>query len=227
MQRARQPGQKDERRRAIVQAALALWRESTFDEFTMSTLAARLGLAKGTLYLYFETKEEVILAVLEHLLDGWLLELAAAFRRQRRPVSPRDIAEAILVSLQTRRELIRLLPSVETLLDRGASDQAALAFERRVLALMNIAGTALEDCFSTMMPGSGIRLLLILRALIMGMYLRANKPERIRQMLAQHEDLRAFDVRFDREFVFAAEALIGGFVALTRRQVPENSQMAK
>jgi hypothetical protein len=52
----------------------------------------------------------------------------------------------------------------------------------------------------------------------MGLYLRANKPSRIRQMIAAHEELQVFDVRFDREFVFAAEALVEGFLKLTKRE---------
>jgi AcrR family transcriptional regulator len=216
--RARQPEQKEERRRTIIEAALLLWRDSTFEEFTMMQLANRLGLAKGTLYLYFETKEEVFLAVLEQLLEDWLRELAGNFRKLRRPVTPRAIAVAVLDSIQTRRELVRLLPLVETLLDRSASNEKALDFERRALAYISHAGESLEGCFPTMPPGSGLRLVLLLRALLMGLYLRANKPSRIRQMMAEHEELQVFDVRFDQEFVFAAEALIEGFLKLTKRE---------
>ncbi len=216
--RARRPAQKEERRRSIVEAALALWCECTFKEFTMAQLAARLGLAKGTLYLYFETKEEVFLAVLDQLLENWLTELAQLFLELKKPVRPPTVAATILATLQTRRELIRLLPLVETLLDRYASDSTVIVFERRALAYITQAGQALEAGFSTMPSGSGVRLLLLLRALMMGIYLRANKPTRIRHLLAEHADLQGFNVRFDAEFVFAAEALIEGFVKLTKRQ---------
>ncbi len=203
----------------MVQAALSLWCETTFEEFTMAQLASRSGLAKGTLYLYFQTKEEVFLAVLDELLEGWLVELAGSFRQHRKLVSARTVAQVVLRSLQTRRELVRLLPLVETLLDRGASDQAVIAFERHALTYITTAGQALEECFPAMVPNSGVRLLLLLRALIMGMYLRANKPARIRRVISGNEELHVFDVRFDREFVFAAEALVDGFVNLTRREM--------
>lgn len=216
--RARQPAQKEERRRAIVEAALALWCECTFEQFTMAQLATRLGLAKGTLYLYFETKEELFLALLDQLLENWLTELAQLFSELKKPLRPPAVAATVLSTLQTRRELIRLLPLVETLLDRGASDKAVIVFERRALAYLTPASRALETGFPSLPTGSGIRLLLLLRALIMGIYLRANKPSRIRHMLAEHPDLQAFNIRFDAEFVFAAEALIEGFVKLTKRQ---------
>jgi AcrR family transcriptional regulator len=215
--RARQPEQKEERRKAILQAAHLLWTECTFEQFTMSHLAQRLGLAKGTLYLYFETKEELFLALLDELLEAWLGELAVRFRRLRRPVSARALALAVSASLESRRELVRLLPLVETLLDRGASDQAALAFEQRMLQYLGAAGAELESCFSSLPAGSGVRLLLLLRALIMGMYLRANRPPRIARILADQAGLQAFNVQFDEEFVFGTEALIAGFLKLSGR----------
>jgi AcrR family transcriptional regulator len=217
-QRARQPEQKEERRRAILAAALHLWGECTFEEFTMAQLAARLGLAKGTLYLYFQTKEELFVVLLDQLLENWLVELASLFRQLKKPARPQAVAATVLSTLQVRRDLIRLLPFVETLLDRGASDSTVIAFERRALNYLTPAGEALEAGFPTLPAGSGVRLLLLLRALIMGIYLRANKPARIRHMLSEHPDLQAFNVRFDAEFVFAAEALIEGFVKLTKRQ---------
>ncbi len=180
----------------------------------MAQLASRTGLAKGTLYLYFATKEEVFLAVLDELLEHWLGELTGRFANLRRPVTPRALAGTILRSLQTRRELIRLLPLVETLLDRGASDQAVLSFERRTLAQLRTVGQALEKCFPALKAGSGIRLLLLMRALIMGIYLRANKPARIRRVVAEHAELKELQVRFDQEFSLGAEALIEGYLKL-------------
>jgi len=145
--RARQPAQKEERRRSIVKAALALWCECTFEEFTMAQLAARLGFAKGTLYLYFKIKEELFLAALDQLLESWLTELAQLFFDLKKPVQPRTVAATIIDTLQARRELIRHLPLVETLLDRYASGTTVIMSERRAVAHITQAGQALEAGF--------------------------------------------------------------------------------
>lgn len=53
---ARHDDQKSRRRAAILDAADRLLREEGFDTFAMAPLARRAGIAKGTLYLYFETR---------------------------------------------------------------------------------------------------------------------------------------------------------------------------
>ena len=52
------------RREAILQAALEVFREVGFDAASMSQIAARAGGSKGTLYNYFPSKEELLLAAM-------------------------------------------------------------------------------------------------------------------------------------------------------------------
>ncbi len=61
--RARSEGEKEARKAAILAAAREMIAETGFDGVTMSGLAKRAGLAKGTLYLYVRTKEELFLAL--------------------------------------------------------------------------------------------------------------------------------------------------------------------
>ncbi|HZZ36431.1 MAG TPA: helix-turn-helix domain-containing protein, partial [Caulobacteraceae bacterium] len=54
---------KDERPSEIVAAALAVFAEKGFAAARLDDIAARAGVSKGALYLYFETKEELFRAV--------------------------------------------------------------------------------------------------------------------------------------------------------------------
>ena len=58
--RARTDEQKLLRRQSILDAAEKLFREGGFESFSMTKLAKLTGVVKGTLYLYFETREEVV-----------------------------------------------------------------------------------------------------------------------------------------------------------------------
>src|SRR5579872_4504902 len=68
---------KDARRDAILAAAQALFCKKPFESIAMSDIAAAAGVAKGTLYLYFRTREEIFLALLTRELSAWLAAFAA------------------------------------------------------------------------------------------------------------------------------------------------------
>jgi AcrR family transcriptional regulator len=70
--RARSPDAKRARRQSILKTAEQILRSDGFDAFTMNSLAKTTGLAKGTLYLYFSSREELVLALYIHLNDDWV-----------------------------------------------------------------------------------------------------------------------------------------------------------
>lgn len=57
--------QREERERLILQAADELLLERGYHETSMDDIAARVGVSKGTLYLHFASKEDLVLALLE------------------------------------------------------------------------------------------------------------------------------------------------------------------
>jgi TetR/AcrR family transcriptional regulator len=71
--RARREREKRERRRSILQAARETFFENGFHHATVDSVAERAEVSKGTVYLYFESKE----AILAHLLLEGLVDLVA------------------------------------------------------------------------------------------------------------------------------------------------------
>ena len=72
IQRARCEAAKLEREVSILTATEILLRQSGYDSMTMQAVATAAGLAKGTLYLYFTSRESLVLAVHDRLFDRWI-----------------------------------------------------------------------------------------------------------------------------------------------------------
>jgi AcrR family transcriptional regulator len=72
MKRARSETEKLEREGSILTATEILLRQSDYDSMTMQAVATAAGLAKGTLYLYFTSRESLVLAVYGRLFDRWI-----------------------------------------------------------------------------------------------------------------------------------------------------------
>lgn len=57
------------RRQELVLAACGLFKEKGFEQVTVSDIVKKVGVAQGTFYYYFETKYDMLDAVLDHYLE--------------------------------------------------------------------------------------------------------------------------------------------------------------
>jgi AcrR family transcriptional regulator len=65
------------KKKAIIANATKLFSEKGFRQTSMSELAAITGLASGTIFYHFNTKEELFLSILENIKDGIVDEFTA------------------------------------------------------------------------------------------------------------------------------------------------------
>lgn len=213
--RAVRDEQKEERRRAILDAAWALFRESPFDAVTMAAVAERAGLAKGTVYLYFATKEELFLALGEAQLGAWFDEvdarLAALDDTLSDPVPA--VVEIIGGSIVAREDLARLLAIGNSVLERNIDLATALRFKRLLLGHTARTGAALERRLPFLGPRGGAALLMQIHALVVGFWLLADPAPVVRQALRE-PDLSPLAIDFGRELSRTLLALLYGLATL-------------
>src|SRR5215475_11243961 len=95
--RKQAPSRPPDRRQSIVEAAAALFAKIGFNDCEMQRVASRLRIAKGTLYLYFTSKEELFNACVDWEMQQMQAALAAATEGVTDPFD--RIAKAILAYL--------------------------------------------------------------------------------------------------------------------------------
>jgi AcrR family transcriptional regulator len=76
---------KQERENRIISAAESLLMEQGYYAINMDQVARAAGLAKGTVYLYFKTKEELFLKVFERQSAAWGMEIEQALSATAKP----------------------------------------------------------------------------------------------------------------------------------------------
>ena len=64
--------QRQEREALILQAAEEVLLEKGYHETSIDEIAARVGIAKGTVYLHFPSKEDLVIAIFEHEMQQLL-----------------------------------------------------------------------------------------------------------------------------------------------------------
>lgn len=66
---SRKEQEKTARRNEIMEAGLQLFAEKDYHEVTVDEIAERVGLSKGTLYLYFKNKEDLFFSIIQEKTD--------------------------------------------------------------------------------------------------------------------------------------------------------------
>ncbi len=213
--RARSDEAKQARRSAILEAAFGLWTRSTFDEFTMSAVGRRARLAKGTLYLYFPTKEALLLELLELRLGRWLSELETSLKDGSSPRDPDGASRLIASTLLADEELVRLLMILGTILEHNVPEQRIREFKSWLHGRLAQTATILERRLPFLPVRGGLRLLLHLQALVCGLGQLARPAPIVARVLAS-PGFEAFRLDFEAELRRALAALMRGFgTALT------------
>ncbi|GAB4557853.1 MAG: TetR family transcriptional regulator [Haliangiales bacterium] len=208
-QRARRAEDKAVRRRDIMQAALALLDTRRFPEIKMIDIARQAGLAKGTLFLYFPTKEALFLSILEVELEAWLEDLNRHFDDDGRDWNNTRVARLFVDTLVTRDRLTRLLTLVSSVLEHNVDLARVVAFKSKLVAMLAPTGARIETRLSFLGAGDGVMLLLRVYALVVGVRQLCDPGDIARQAL-QRPELRSLAIDFEQELGVMCHALLAG-----------------
>ncbi|MCA9686395.1 MAG: TetR family transcriptional regulator [Myxococcales bacterium] len=208
-QRARRAEDKQQRRDDILDVAAALFAEQPFFTLKISDVASAAGLAKGTVFIYFPTKEALFLALLERLLLEWLAELDEALENGRGPWSSARVARLVADTLATRPMLTRLLSLLAAVLEVNVEVERIVAFKRMLLTRLAPTGALLERRLPFLSPGQGIRLMQQFNAVVVGVHHTAKPGLQAREALEQ-PDLAPLRLDFDQELRILLTACMRG-----------------
>lgn len=212
-QRARKEEDKEARRRQLLDAALALYRATSYDEVKMADVAERARLAKGTVFIYFPTKEALFLALLEEQLFAWLARLEETLARGEGRWTGARMARTLAESLEGEESLTRLLARLQTVLEQNVTAEQVRGFKERLVAAMARAGALLEKRLSFLEPGEGVRFFLHAHALVVGLRQMADQAPVVRAVHEAAPHLEPLRVDFTRELTEALGGLLRGLEA--------------
>ena len=208
-QRARKDEDKEARRRLILDEALALYRSTSYADVKMADVAERSKLAKGTVFLYFPTKEALFLALLEDLLFSWFARLHGLLEHGEGRWTGARMARTVAESLEGEEPLTRLLAMLQTVLEQNVTVEQVRPFKERLLGALLSTGARVEQRLPFLKEGDGPRFLIHLHALVTGLRQMADVAPVARELLAEPH-LAPLRVDFTAELTAALTTLLRG-----------------
>jgi AcrR family transcriptional regulator len=134
-QRARSEEQREIRRQAILDTAAAMLDVMPVSEVTLNELSRRAGLAKSNVLRYFESREAILLELLDRAAKLWLSELpgqlADGIAPDGAPLERADqLAHVLARSVTPQRELCDLLSAQASVLEHNVSAEVVARYKR-------------------------------------------------------------------------------------------------
>ena len=96
------------RREEIIEGCARLYETVSFKEITMKEISTAISLTRASIYNYFQTKEEIFLALLQREYEQWTARLEKA-REEHEKMSREEFARELAHSLEERQQLLKLL----------------------------------------------------------------------------------------------------------------------
>ncbi|MEM9490533.1 MAG: TetR family transcriptional regulator [Myxococcota bacterium] len=209
MQRARRAEDKEIRRRVIMKAALELIEERRFAEVKMIDVARAAKLAKGTVFLYFPTKEALFTDILEELLVDWLSEVNEALDSGKGRWTSARVARLITDSLVARESFVRLLSMTSSVLERNIELERVIGFKRRLRSFLASTGERLERRLPFLKSGDGGHLIIRVYAIVVGVKQLTDPGEVAREALTR-PDLQCLAFDFATELRSLLQVVLDG-----------------
>ncbi len=150
-QRARSEEQREVRRRTILDTAAAMLEEMPVADLTLNELSRRVGLAKSNVLRYFDSREGVLLDLMNSVLRDWLDQLAddlvAGIDATLPLVSRAELLAAVLArSLAGQRMLCDLAGAQGGVLERNVTVEVVVRHKRAALAQLSVMADLLRRC---------------------------------------------------------------------------------
>ncbi len=102
------PNVSDERKNQILNAAEKVFTQKGLDEARMDDIAETTGLSKGTIYLYFKSKDELIISILNRIFANLFKQLDARMNDQS--TASEAIDQFTEEAIRDYKRMLRLMP---------------------------------------------------------------------------------------------------------------------
>lgn len=222
-QRARSDEQRAIRRQTILDTAAGMLEEMPVAELSLNELSRRVGLAKSNVLRYFDSREAVLLELLDSLSCEWLEHLAgelpsavstrAGFQRRAE-----QLAAVLASSLAERPVLCDLIASQAAVLEHNVGTEAIASFKRRGAAHATTLVGLIRQALPELSEDRAWRLVVATLLLSSSLWAHARPPQPVLDAYEQIPELRLMRLDFAPALEDSLATVAIGLEARSRRR---------
>ena len=141
--------QTNARRDEIINACAQLYETTSFKDLTLKDIGSATSFTRTSIYNYFQTKEEIFLALLEREYDLWNDDLTAISEENER-LSADEFADRLARSLEKRERLLKIMSMNHYDLESSSRMENLTRFKRAYGKSLQLVARCVEKFFPDM-----------------------------------------------------------------------------
>lgn len=137
------------RKEEIVNACAVLYETMSFKDITLRDIGDKTSFTRTSIYNYFQTKEEIFLALLQKEHEAWILDLEEMMK-QNDSMSAEKFAGTMARILEKRRTMLKLLSMNIYDMEVNSRLENLVEFKKVYAVAFDAVGRCLEKFFLSM-----------------------------------------------------------------------------
>lgn len=172
-----------ERRETIINACEELYQTMSFKEISLKEIGKAVPFSRPTIYNYFETKEEIFLALFEREYRLWNEELEKILGEKK--LTSKKLSERIASSLSERRQLLRLLSMNNYDMEENSREELLVGFKKAYGRSRELMKEILKRHCPKMTEGDITEFLYVFYPFMFGIYPYAEVTEKQKKAMKE------------------------------------------
>ena len=157
------------RKDETINACASLYKTMGFKDITIRDIGAETSFTRTSIYNYFQTKEEIFLALLQREHEAWISDLEK-ITREHETMTIGDFSDAIAGSLEKRGCMLKLMSMNLYDMEGNSRMDNLVAFKVVYAQALRSVSGCLEKFFPQMTPGDIQEFLYVFFPFLFGVY---------------------------------------------------------
>lgn len=208
-QRARTDETKNERKKAIHEAALELFKNNGYDKVSFNGIASEAGFTKSNMYRYFSSKEEIFLSIFSDLFKDWVNDCTEMLRNLDTNVAMSTFANSWVKSHNNHHQFLDLTTILFVSLERNSSYEQLVIFKRLAKNLLSEIALEIIRIYPDFRMDDAFSFLNLSFAATSSFWAGSTQNESLTKIY-QQEEFKALEMNFDKDLTHSIEIIIRG-----------------
>ncbi len=197
------------RKEEIIRACASLYETMSFKDITIKEIGAATSFTRTSIYNYFQTKEEIFLALLQQEYEEWIVDLDAITVKYE-SLTDDEIAQELARSLEKRGLLLKLMSMNHYDMEENSRIERLVDFKIAFGNSIRAVARMLEKFRPEMDPADRQRFLYAFFPFVYGVYPYTTVTDKQKEAMEKAETNFVYMSVYEMVYACAKRLLAGG-----------------